>query len=67
MVKSDIKRDRRALYAPRAGTFQLVDVPELPFLMLDGKGNPYLSDPRKTQPAKLRTILRQPVARPAER
>jgi DNA-binding PadR family transcriptional regulator len=40
MTKSDIKRDRKDLYAPRAGRFELVDVPELPFLMVDGKGDP---------------------------
>jgi hypothetical protein len=41
--KSDIKRDRKDFYAPRAGGFQLVDVPELPFLMVDGKGDPNTS------------------------
>jgi hypothetical protein len=41
--KSDIKRDRKDLYAPRVGGFQLVDVPELPFLMVDGKGDPNTS------------------------
>lgn len=39
-VKSDIKRDRKDLYAPRPGRFALVDVPELPFLMIDGEGDP---------------------------
>jgi len=43
MTKSDVKRDRKDLYAPRAGGFQLVDVPELPFLMVDGKGDPNTS------------------------
>ncbi|TDC43292.1 GyrI-like domain-containing protein [Micromonospora sp. KC213] len=42
-TKSDIKRDRKDLYGPRAGSFQLVDVPELPFLMIDGKGDPNTS------------------------
>lgn len=41
--KSDIKRDRKDLYAPRAGRFHLVDVPELPFLMVDGTGDPNTS------------------------
>jgi hypothetical protein len=27
MTKSDIKRDRKDSYAPRAGRFELVDVP----------------------------------------
>ncbi|TDC85661.1 hypothetical protein E1193_02265 [Micromonospora sp. KC606] len=40
MTKSDIKRDRKDLYAPRAGSFQLVDVPPLPYLMVDGEGDP---------------------------
>lgn len=40
MAKSDIKRDRKDLYAPGAGTFELVDVPELPFLQVDGEGDP---------------------------
>ncbi|TDB78144.1 GyrI-like domain-containing protein [Micromonospora sp. KC723] len=40
MTKSDIKRDRKDLYAPRAESFQLVDVPVLPFLMVDGEGDP---------------------------
>ncbi|NES15520.1 MULTISPECIES: GyrI-like domain-containing protein [Micromonospora] len=40
MTKSDIKRDRKDLYAPRTGSFQLVDVPRLPFLMIDGEGDP---------------------------
>lgn len=43
MPKSDIKRDRRDLYAPRSGGFQLVTVPELPFLMVDGAGDPNTS------------------------
>jgi hypothetical protein len=42
-AKSDIKRDRKDLYAPRTGEFQLVEVPESPFLMVDGKGDPNTS------------------------
>ena len=40
----DIKRERRDLYAPRAGEFALIDVPELSFLMVDGHGNPNAAD-----------------------
>lgn len=40
MTKSDIKRDRKDLYAPRADRFQVLEVPELPFLMVDGEGDP---------------------------
>lgn len=42
-MKTDIKRDRRDLYAPRAGRFTLVEVPELPFIMIDGEGDPNTS------------------------
>jgi DNA-binding PadR family transcriptional regulator len=44
MQKSDIKKDRRDLYAPRTGEFQFVDVPEMPYLMVDGAGDPNTSD-----------------------
>ena len=40
MQSYDIKKERRALYAPRAGRFETVDVPELGFLMVDGHGDP---------------------------
>ncbi|MGW5671985.1 GyrI-like domain-containing protein [Micromonospora sp. NPDC003776] len=40
MTRSDIKRERKDLYAPRADSFQLVEVPALPFLMVDGAGDP---------------------------
>jgi hypothetical protein len=36
----DIKRERRDLYAPRSDRFQLVDVPAMGFLMIDGHGDP---------------------------
>ena len=36
----DIKRERKDLYAPQSGGFTIVDVPELSFLMVDGRGNP---------------------------
>nr|WP_275889422.1 GyrI-like domain-containing protein [Nakamurella flavida] len=36
----DIKKERRDLYAPRAGCFVEVDVPRLRFLMADGHGDP---------------------------
>lgn len=43
MTRSDIKRERKDLYAPRADSFQLVAVPSLPFLMVDGAGDPNTS------------------------
>lgn len=39
----DLTKDRgtlRTLYAPRAGEFRMVDVPGLPFAILDGEGPP---------------------------
>ena len=40
MQTYDVKRERRDLYAPRAGDFVVVDVPEMAFLMADGRGDP---------------------------
>lgn len=36
----DIKRELRNLYSGRAGRFDLVDVPPMRFLMVDGHGDP---------------------------
>lgn len=36
----DIKKDRRDLYNPKVGRFDLVDVPPMQFLMADGRGDP---------------------------
>ncbi len=36
----DIKKAYPSLYAPKAGDFHVVDVPELLFLMIDGHGDP---------------------------
>lgn len=32
-----------ALYAPKPGDFHVVEIPDLPFLMIDGHGNPHVS------------------------
>ncbi|MGW8591010.1 GyrI-like domain-containing protein [Dietzia sp. NPDC055340] len=40
----DVKKDRRDLYSGRAGRFDVVDVPEMSFLMADGHGDPNLAD-----------------------
>lgn len=40
----DVKKERRGLYGGRAGRFDLVDVPEMRFLMADGHGDPNVSD-----------------------
>ena len=39
----DVKKERRALYAPAPGRFTLVDVPEMSFLVVDGQGDPNTS------------------------
>jgi hypothetical protein len=39
----DIKRERKDLYAPKRVDFELIDVPELGFLMIDGRGDPNTS------------------------
>ncbi len=36
----DLKKERRILYSALAGDFILVTVPELPFIMVDGEGDP---------------------------
>ena len=39
----DVKKERKALYAPRTGDFAIIDVPEMGFLMIDGHGDPNTS------------------------
>jgi hypothetical protein len=43
MQTYDVKRERRDLYAPKRGDFELVDVPDMSFLMIDGHGDPNTS------------------------
>ncbi len=40
MAALDFKKEHRQLYAPSKKEFSLVDVPPLPFIMIDGHGNP---------------------------
>lgn len=40
MTKTDLKAERKDLYAPKAGVFVEVDVPPMSFLMVDGHGDP---------------------------
>jgi hypothetical protein len=42
-MKIDLKKDIAA-YRARAGTFDIVDVPALPYLMVDGQGDPNTSE-----------------------
>ena len=43
MQTSDVKKERTGLYAPHRREFEIVDVPEMAFLMIDGHGNPNTS------------------------
>ncbi|MHB1516748.1 MAG: GyrI-like domain-containing protein [Acidimicrobiales bacterium] len=43
MKTYDIKKDRKDLYAPKPGEFEIVEVPPLEFLMNDGHGDPNTS------------------------
>jgi hypothetical protein len=43
MKRLDLKKDLRALYAPSPREVEMVRVPKLNFLMIDGKGDPNLS------------------------
>lgn len=43
MQNYDIKKERKDLYAPKQTAFQLVDVPAMAFLMVDGHGDPNTS------------------------
>ncbi len=43
-MKYDLKKDKKFLYAPRSSDFELVDVPEMTFLAIDGQGNPNTSE-----------------------
>jgi len=42
-IKVDYKKTLKHLYNPPKGDFHVVDVPEMNFLMLDGKGDPNTS------------------------
>lgn len=43
MQTYDIRKERKDLYAPKSGDFEIVEVPPLAFLMVDGHGNPNTS------------------------
>ncbi len=43
MPKLDLKREYKNLYNPSAKTFSVVNVPALSFLMIDGQGDPNVS------------------------
>jgi hypothetical protein len=44
MEKVDLKKQLKQLYGPRAGRMEVVEVPELAFLMVDGRGRPEESE-----------------------
>ncbi len=40
MEKLDFKKTMKGLFAPKAGAFEIIDVPKLRFVMVDGRGDP---------------------------
>lgn len=40
MVKRDLRQELKHLYSPSAKTAQIVDIPRMNFLMIDGSGDP---------------------------
>ncbi len=44
MKKIDFKKELKALYSPSAKKAEIVDVPEMNFLMIDGRGDPNISE-----------------------
>ena len=44
MDRTDLKSERKDLYAPPAGRFVEVDVPDMTFLAVDGRGDPNTSE-----------------------
>src|SRR5512143_751014 len=40
MVKTDFKAEQPELYRPSSKAFEIVDVPRMSFLMVDGRGDP---------------------------
>jgi len=43
MQPYDIRKERKDLYAPKSGDFEIVEVPPMEFLMVDGRGDPNTS------------------------
>jgi hypothetical protein len=43
MPKLDLKKSEKSFYAPSKKDFEIVDVPSMNFLMIDGKGDPNTS------------------------
>lgn len=43
LTKLDVKKDLKQFYNPPAKAFSTVDVPHMNFLMIDGKGDPYVA------------------------
>lgn len=43
MAKYDLKREHKALYAPKNTAWELIDVPRQQFISIEGSGNPNIS------------------------
>jgi hypothetical protein len=55
-IKVDLKKTLKNLYNPPKGDFHIVDVPEMNFLMVDGKGDPNTSEDYQQAVEALYTI-----------
>lgn len=56
MKKIDYRRDLRALYQPSARQIEVLDVPAMPFLMVNGEGDPNTSRPYREAVEALFTL-----------
>jgi len=72
----DFKKEYKDLYLPKAKP-SLIEVPAMNFVAVAGTGDPnqnggfyqqalelfeiYLSDPRRTKPENLKTVIRHPI------
>ncbi len=70
----DFKKEYKEFYLPKSKP-ALVEVPKMNYIAVRGKGDPnaeditakrlhheiYLSDPRKTAPERLKTVIRIPI------
>lgn len=58
MAKVDFKRELKHLYRPSKAKFTIVDVPEMNFLMIDGRGDPNTAPAYQAWVTILRCLLK---------
>ncbi|MCE5214952.1 MAG: hypothetical protein LLF83_09575 [Methanobacterium sp.] len=57
MPKIDLKKENKQLYNPSTKDFSMVDVPEMKYLMIDGKGDPNTSQEYRCYGNTISSIL----------